>query len=221
IQVSSDEEFQKQNVWDSGDVKSADSIQVEYGGKPLQSDTTYFWRVRFRDTAGAQSPWSETATFSTGLLQPSDWHAKWITGGNLLRDSIDLKRPVRHARVFIAAAGYYELHIDGARIGNHVLDPAWTDYTKRVLYSTYDVTHSLHTGVNRIQALLGRAWYAKAFRQDPKLICQIQGEYDNGKPFLFTSDENWRAFKSPVVMDDIYNGETYDARLESPADDAG
>jgi len=221
IQVSREESFQKQNVWDSGDVKSTDSIQVEYGGKPLQSDTQYFWRVRFRDAGGAQSPWSETARFSTGLLQPDDWHAKWITGGNLLRSSIDLKRPIRRARIFIAAAGYYELHIDGARIGNHVLDPAWTDYSKRVLYSTYDVTHSFHAGANPIEVLLGRAWYSKAFNQEPKFICQIQGEYDNGKPFLFTSDESWRAFKSPVVMDDIYNGETYDARLEFPPGETG
>ena len=221
VQVSRDPKFQKQNVWDSGDVKSADSIQVEYQGQPLQSDTQYFWRVRFRDTAGAQSPWSEAATFSTGLQQPSDWHAKWITGGNLLRGSVDLKRAVKRARVFVAAAGYYELRINGERIGNHELDPAWTDYTKRVLYSTYDVTRALHAGENRLEALLGRAWYSKSLNQEPKFICQIQGEYDNGKPFLFATDENWRAFRGPVLMDDIYNGETYDARLESPADASG
>ncbi len=220
IQVSRDPEFRAANVWDSGNVNSADSIQVEYGGPPLRPDTSYFWRVRFRDKTGALSPWSPSATFSTGL-QPADWHAKWIGGGRLLRASLDLKGHIKRARVFIAAAGYYELHIDGGRIGDHVLDPAWTDYSKRVLYSTYDLTHALHPGANRIEVLLGRAWYSKTFNQEPKLICQIQGEYENGKPFLFISDENWLVYKSPIVMDDIYDGETYDARLESPPDEEG
>ncbi len=216
LQVSRTEKFSGSGTWDTGRVSSTDSSQVEYRGEPLSSDTTYFWRVRYWDEAGAESPWSSSATFSTGLLQPSDWKAKWIGGGTLLRTSIDLPHPVKRARIFIAAAGYYELHIDGARIGNRVLDPAWTDYRKRALYSTYDVTHNLQRGQNALAVLLGRAWYSKAYRAEPQLLCQLQGEYADGKPFFFVSDEKWQAFKSPIIMDDIYNGETYDARLERP-----
>lgn len=215
VQVSRDPRFQKEALWDSGEVDTPDTFQVEYKGPPLTSDTTYFWRARYRDASGAESPWSETANFSTGLFQTSDWKAKWITGGGLLRDFITLSKPVKHARLFVAATGYYEFHIDGSRIGDHVLDPAWTDYSKRVLYSAYDVTKDLHPGANTFQVLLGRAWYGKVSKQAPKLICQIQGEYENGKPFLFTSDENWRAYKTPITLDDIYDGETYDARLET------
>jgi alpha-L-rhamnosidase len=214
LEVSDNAKFAGSDVWDSGRVSGSDSIQIEYGGKPLTSDTAYFWRVRYWDANGEESPWSATATFSTGLLQASDWKAKWISGGNLLRNTLDLSKPVKRARVFIAATGYYELHINGQKIGNHVLDPAWTDYTKRVLYSTYDVTRHLERGHNAVAALLGRAWYGKANHAEPKLICELRGKYADGKPFLFVSDENWKSFKSPIVMDDIYDGETYDARLE-------
>ncbi|MBV8809222.1 MAG: family 78 glycoside hydrolase catalytic domain [Acidobacteriaceae bacterium] len=222
LQVSRDARF-KGVVWNSGEVNTPDTFQVEYKGPPLASDTTYLWRVRFRDANGAESPWSDTAEFSTGMLQSSDWKAKWITGSGLLRDFITLSKPVKRARLFVAASGYYEFHINDYRIGDHVLDPAWTDYSKRVLYSAYDVTKQLHSGGNTLRVLVGRAWYGKILRQAPKLICQIQGEYENGKPFLFTSDENWRAYKSPITLDDIYDGETYDARLETePAErDAG
>lgn len=220
VQVSRTPNFSGSPLWDSSKVSSSDSIQVEYKGQPLTSDTTYYWRVRYWDANGAESPWSDPATFSTGLLQPSDWKAKWVGGGNLLRKEFEIAKPVRRARMFIGAAGYYELHINGHRIGDHVLDPAWTEYNKRVLYSTYDVTQNLRQGRNAMAALLGRAWYSKSFHKDPVLICELRGEYTDGTPFLFASDQSWSAFKSPVLMDDIYNGETYDARLEKRGWDA-
>ncbi len=212
IQVSRDPEFRSNLAWDSGKVDSGDSIQVEYRGAALTSDTKYLWRVRYWDATGDASVWSEPASFSTGLLQPSDWKAHWIAGGNLLRTEVNVAHDVKQARIFIAATGYYELHINGTKIGNHVLDPAWTDYSKRVLYSAYTV--DLRRGPNAIAVLLGRAWYSKITNQPPKLICQIEAPSSSGKPLLITTDEHWRAFKSPITRDDIYDGETYDARLE-------
>lgn len=214
VQVSSNPRFETAMTWDSGKTSSDDSIQVAYSGKPLTSDTTYFWRIKYWDDAGAESPWSETALFGTGLLSASDWKAQWIFGGGLLRSGFQLTKPVRRARLFIAAAGYYELHLNGQKIGNHVLDPAWTEFNKRVLYATYDVAPSLKRGSNAIAVLLGRGWYGKATGAQPKLICQLQGTYEDGKPFSFVSDQNWTVGKSPILLDDIYNGETYDARLQ-------
>ena len=214
LQVSKDPQFTVGSVWATGKVTSPQSIQVEYKGQPLSSDTDYFWRVRYWDASGAESPWSETARFSTGLLEGSDWKAKWIGGGTLLRSDFNLKGRIRRARAFVAAQGYYELHINGQRIGHHVLDPAWTDYNKRVLYSTYDVTQNLMNGQNAVGVMLGKAWYGKTYGGAPRFICQIRREYGYGKPFTVVSDDNWQAFQSPVVGDDIYDGETYDARLE-------
>ncbi len=214
VQVASLPDLAKADAWDSGKVISGASNQVEYAGQPLISDHAYFWRVRYWHANGKESQWSRPATFSTGLLKPSDWKAQWITGGTLLRNAIDLAKPVKRARVFVAATGYYELHINGQRVGNRVLDPAWTDFTKRVLYSTYDVTSLVQPGFNSLAALLGRAWYGKMYDPTLKLILQLEGEYEDGTPFIFTSGADWRAMSSPIVMDDIYDGETYDARLE-------
>lgn len=216
LQVASNDEFEKADVWDSSKVNSPATTQVEYAGKPLASDHIYYWRVRSWDTAGNEGPWSAVAMFGTGLLNPSDWKAHWITGGGVLRNTIDLPKNVRRARVFVAATGYYELHMNGKRVGNRVLDPAWTDFSKRTLYSTYDVTANLKPGMNTMAALLGRAWYGKLNDPKPRLLLQLEGEYEDGSPFVYTSDADWRALKSPIVADDIYDGETYDARQEQP-----
>jgi alpha-L-rhamnosidase len=98
IQVARNALFAKELVWASGRIDSSESTQITYAGKPLTSDTDYFWRVRYWDRSGNASAWSETATFSTGLLTPADWSAKWITGGPLLRDTFDVAQPVRRAR---------------------------------------------------------------------------------------------------------------------------
>lgn len=216
IQVARRADLSGELVWDSNKTESPDSTQVEYKGTSLTSDTGYFWRVRYWDAQGSVSPWSASASFSTGLFQPSDWHAKWIAGGNELQRAFTIDKPVKRARVFVAAAGYYELYLNGKKVGDHVLDPAWTDYTKRILYSAYDVTDELKRGHNLLGAMLGRAWYSKAYNAPPKLILQLQGEYTDGQKFEIFSDSRWSAFDGPIVMDDIYNGETYDARLETP-----
>jgi alpha-L-rhamnosidase len=216
LQVASSEEFEKADVWDSGKVSSPATTQVEYAGKGLASDHIYYWRVRWWDRDGNEGPWSAVATFGTGLLKPSDWKAHWITGGGVLRNTIDLAKPVRRARVFVAATGYYELHLNGKRVGNRVLDPAWTDFSKRILYSTYDVTADLKPGMNTMAALLGRGWYGKLNDSKLRLLLQLQGEFEDGSPFVYTSDADWRALKSPIIADDIYDGETYDARREQP-----
>ncbi len=217
IQVAKRADFAAAPVWDSQQIQATTSSQVEYKGAALTSDSDYFWRLRYWDAQGTASPWSAAATFSTGMLQPADWHAQWITGGNMLRRAFDVEKPVKRARVFVAAAGYYELHLNGKKVGDRVLDPAWTDYAKRTLYSVYDVTHELQRGHNAVGAMLGRAWYGKAMNAAPKLICQLQGEYVDGKRFEIVTDARWQVLKSPVLMNDIYNGETYDARLELPA----
>jgi alpha-L-rhamnosidase len=200
-------------MWDSGKVNSADFTQMEYSGTPLTSDTDYNWRVKYWDGAGNVSPLSEPAFFNTGLLKPTDWKAQWITGGNLLTGTIDFEKPIRRARVFATAAGYYELSLNGKRIGSHVLDPAWTEFSKRLVYSVYDVTPELLQTANVFTVLLGRGWYGKDIKQQPRLLLQLQGEYTDGTPFVFGTGPDWPtwfAYPGPIKMDDIYDGETYE-----------
>jgi alpha-L-rhamnosidase len=199
-------------VWDSGKVNSAGFTQVEYAGKSLTSDTDYTWTVKYWDSAGASSVYSAPDKFSTGLLKPTDWKAEWITGGNLLSSSITLAKPVRRARVFVAAAGYYELHLNRHRVGGHMLDPAWTEFDKRMVYSVYDVSGQIANGENNIAALMGRGWWGKDRKQSPRLLLQLQGEYTDGTAFVFGTGPEWHSEPGPVKADDIYDGETYDAR---------
>ncbi|RLF14392.1 MAG: alpha-L-rhamnosidase, partial [Thermoprotei archaeon] len=202
------------NVWDSGVVESSDNFTV-YEGPELEGGREYYWRVRWWDSKGSASPWSRVARFVTAL-RPGDWRAKWITGGKLLRKEFELPAPVKRAFVHVVGLGYYELRINGRKVGDRVLDPPWTDYDKRVLYATYDVADYLKPGMNAIGIMLGRGRYIKAYGYDEvlKAILQMRVELVDGSVVEVVTDETWRAADGPVVYDDLYNGETYDATRE-------
>jgi alpha-L-rhamnosidase len=210
--------------WDSGKVASEEISQIVYAGRPLASNHTYYWKVRSWDAAGSVSPYSQPATFGMGLLSRQDWKAQWIGGGNVLRKEIRLPGPVVRARAYISALGYYELRINGHKVGSNVLDPAYTLYPKRVLYSTYDVTHLLKAGSNAIGAMLGGGWATlslphgfKGYYPAPALLLQIDVELQGSQRVtLVISDGTWKAAEGPILRDSVYNGEVYDARRETP-----
>jgi alpha-L-rhamnosidase len=189
-------------AWDSGKVASRATSQVEYAGRPLRSNRAYRWRVRWWDRDGRPSPYSETAIFHTGLFAAGDWKAQWIGGGNEFHKEFRLDAVPARARAFVSGMGNYELYFNGRRAGDHVLDPAWTDFDKRVLYSAYDVRALLRPGANRIEARvgIGRA-KERAFL--------LQLEMDGRR---VVTDATWSARQGPVVQDSIYDGEVYDAR---------
>ena len=223
------------DLWDSGKVKTDNTLQVPYDGKPLVSSQRCLWKVRVWDKQGKPSDWSEPASWEMGLLSPGDWHALWIgrttdTNYNpapLLRTTFPLSGRVKQARVYICGLGYYELHLNGKRIGDHLLDPGYTRYDKRDLYVTYDVTDALRRGKNAIGVMLGTGWYdvhTKAvwnfhlapWRAAPKLLLQLQIEYSDGRTETIVSDSRWTTSTGPIRFDSIYGGETYDARDEKP-----
>ena len=213
------------DAWDSGKVASSDSIQVVYAGKPLESGKTYYWKVRYWDTAGNASPYSAVAQFEMGLLSRNEWKGQWIEG-DMLRKEVILDGKIVRARAYVTALGYYELRINGEKVGRNVLDPAWTTYPKRVLYTTYDVTRRLRSGKNALGAMLGGGWATLGERFfDPEvgpyykaaaLLLQINIELEGGKTVSLASDGSWKASKGPIVSDSVYDGEVYDARREIP-----
>lgn len=73
------------DLWDSGRVDSAAQLQIPYAGRPLRTGEQVFWQVRVWDAAGETGPWSEPAKWTTGVVPPADWQAKWITDPELLR----------------------------------------------------------------------------------------------------------------------------------------
>ena len=153
-------------LWDSGKVRS-DSMRAEYP-LPLSSRQRVCWEVTLwdeTDTPGEPAG----AVFETGLLSPADFHAAWITGNYRpnpkKRYPVDCFRKcfrlesVASARLYITACGLYEARINGARVGNFVLAPGHTDYTRRIQLQTYDVTPLLRTGENQLTAELADGWY--------------------------------------------------------------
>jgi alpha-L-rhamnosidase len=235
ILVAGSEAALKKNqgeLWDSGKVTSDDTAQIYYAGQPLVSRQQAFWKVRVWDQSGAVSE-SKLAGWEMGLLQPADWGAKWIarttdTNSNpapLLRRAFKLDGKIKQARAYICGLGYYELYLNGGKVGDHILDPGYTRYDRRALYVTYDVTDQLKRGGNAVGVILGSGWFnchTKAvwnfheapWRAAPKLLLHLRVDYTDGRTETIVSDESWQCATGPIVFDSIYGGETYDARLE-------
>jgi alpha-L-rhamnosidase len=211
VLVSSDPAAAAGDIWDSGKVTSSRSTQVVYAGKALESGKTYFWKIKYWDKDGKESPWSDAARFDTGLFDRSEWKGSWIGGKNQLRKEFALNGRVKRARAYVCGLGYHELRVNGRKAGGHVLDPGWTTYDKRVLYVTYDVTNALRQGPNAVGAVLGNGKYGSR-----ALLVQINLELEEGTRTSVVSDPSWKAANGPILEDSVYNGETYDARLETP-----
>lgn len=138
---------------------------------------------------------------------------------NLLRKSFRLNKKIANARVYVSGLGYYELRINGEKIGDHELDPGWTDYKKSTIYSTYDVTKLLKTGDNAIGMMLGHGHYAGfglSYGNSIRMILQMNISFADGSQMQVVSDDSWKTVSGPILADHIFHGETYDARLERP-----
>lgn len=173
-------------LWDTGKVTSTRSSHIIYQGKPLTSNTKYYWKVRVWGKHGNSCDFSPVQSFTTALLKPEDWQAQWIGLGEspavtsgfgvyvssgqapeievdvrslLLRKSVELSRPVKSARVFVTGLGYYELYFNGQKVGQQVLNPAKTFYRKQVLYDVFDVTEMLADSQLGIGLHLGNGWF--------------------------------------------------------------
>jgi alpha-L-rhamnosidase len=227
-------------AWDSGRVPSGESIHRVYAGVPLVSRARYVWQVQVWDDQGRTSGWSEPAWWEMGLLAPSDWRAQWIEPGlaedtatsppaPMLRRAFRLEKAVRSARAYVTSHGLYEVHLNGKRASDDVLTPGWTSYNKRLQYQTYDVTGMLQRGENAVGVVLGNGWYRgnigfskqrNMYGEKLALLLQIDVTYADGSRTTIASDGSWRAATGPILMSEIYHGETYDARLEKAGWDA-
>ncbi len=235
------------DVWDSGEVKTDQTLNVSYHGAKLANLTTYYWKVRSWDQKGTPSPWSKTAQWTTSL---EDWKAQWIEKpvkqtfapvdpfdddpAPLLRKSFHLTKPVAKAILSIAGLGYFEPRLNGKKVGDHHLDPGWTDFSKRVSYSTFDVTKQLKPGENVLGAMLGngffnplplKMWGHLNLREhlaigNPRLIAQLEVQYEDGTKEHVITDPSWQTADGPVIRNSVYLGEVYDARAEQNGWDA-
>jgi alpha-L-rhamnosidase len=218
-------------------VESGQSVLVPWPFEPLSSRERLSVRVRIWGTDGSASSWSAPYQVEAGLFRPDDWTAQFMTPGweedssrpqpsPMLRREFSVKGGLAKARLYVTALGVYEAQINGQRVGDHVLDPGWTSYNHRLLYQTYDVTPMLREGQNAIGAILGDGWYRGRlgfgggrrgiYGDRLALLAQLEITYEDGSTDRIVTDESWRAATGPILSSDIYDGETYDARLERP-----
>lgn len=217
-------------VWQTGKVDSDQSVHVPYTGPTLMSEQRYYWQVRVWDQNGKASAWSKVNYWQMGLLNPSDWKAKWVATDHpdtlhspMFRKTVSLQKRITSATAYITARGVYEATINGKRVGDAYFTPGWTSYRHRLQYQAYDVTSLLSEGTNTLGVVLGGGWYRGSiskngdtywYGDDLSMLLQLTVRYHDGTTEVIGSDETWRYSYGPIVYSDIYNGEVYDARLE-------
>lgn len=210
----------KGDAWSSGKIVSNRQTGVEYSGIPLTSQTQYWWKVRTYDKDDQQGDWSDIATFETGMYNRTDWKAKLISDTiKMARIEFNLpkRKTISKARAYITSDGYYELRVNGNKIGNHVIDPLATEVDKLLLYNTFDITHHLKNGKTNAAGIMLGGFVLQKRSEKVKVFCQIEVWFTDGTKQTITSDESWKVLdKGPVISQHIFDGEKYDAREELP-----
>jgi alpha-L-rhamnosidase len=228
ILVGCDSDFE-QIIFDSGKVDGPIIDSLAY--RPpisLIPRTRYFWKVRiWGETESAESgtAWFETAKMDEG------WQAVWITPDwednrkhPIVYRHFDLpSRPVT-ARAYICGLGLYHFELNGQKVGNEYFTPYCNAYDQWIQYQTFDVTDQLMVGSNLVSVMLGNGWYkgryganggAVGFYGDRfALICEMHITLEDGNELIVVTDPSWTAQPSPVIESDIFDGETYDARIK-------
>jgi alpha-L-rhamnosidase len=211
------------------------AIHVEFTeGDPLVIVTDAKWRASASGPAGWEKPefndsaWSAAAVLGSYGMGPwgqvcSDNEYRHLPA-RMLRHDFQLAKKVARATAYVCGLGFFELHLNGRKVGDHVMDPGLTRYDRCVLYLCFDVTEQLRKGTNAVGIILGNArFFAPRIRVPvpfaqfgyPKLLFQMEVEYADGSRACLVSDEQWRLTdRGPIRANNEYDGEEYDARLE-------
>ncbi|MCX6224746.1 MAG: family 78 glycoside hydrolase catalytic domain [Bacteroidia bacterium] len=196
------------DLWDSGKSGFSNSILVPYGGNPLHPGMACYWKVRIWDEKGDVSPWSPVAEFSIGLLSPEDWQASYIgfpTEAGYrecpqLMKSFDLEETGRRMLLHVNSLGYHEAWLNGQKIGDGVLAPAVSQFTKRSRVITYDVTSLLKKGRNNLMLWLGSGWYTQGLpgvsNNGPLVKARLECPTGDGSNVILVTDDTWQGRKS-------------------------
>ncbi len=198
----------KASFWNLGKVESNASIYVPYQGQKLNSGTSAWWKVRVWDEAGNDSGWSEPVRFSVGLLTENDWQAKYITFNTengyrecpQLYSTFEADETDSNYFLHINSLGYHEVFLNGKKVGNGLLAPAVSQFDKRSLINTYDVSAYLKKGKNEIILWLAGGWYTEGLpgvaNNGPVVRAQLEKVENYHREVILATDENWQGRKS-------------------------
>lgn len=216
------------DCWDSGLLDTDRSDNLVYAGKPLAGASLYWVRVEVQSSDGCTA--QADSHFETALYN-ENFTAKWIAQPRpragwapYLRRGFRIEKPVERARIYACGLGYGEVWLNGGRITDNVLEPMITNYEKLVEYAACDVTKLLHPGENAVGMVLGCGFYNQdrvwcdgtLFYGAARGLLELRVWYADGTCEAVVTDENWQCDYSPITLNNVYGGETYDARLEQP-----
>jgi alpha-L-rhamnosidase len=219
--------FWKVKIWDEkGDASSwseVQNFQMALMNKENWGDSK--WITLNKDTR--TSPY-QFRDYKTGRMgnQP----AKKVNGfpASYFRNELEIDKKIEDAQVYVCGLGYYELYLNGEKVGDHVLDPAPSNYDKQAYYVNYDITEQLKSGKNAFGIIVGNGFYGQniSWSRDPEsnkkgvsygpptVRCLVKLNYTDGTSADFYTDENWKEATGPIVFNNIYGGDTYDANYE-------
>jgi alpha-L-rhamnosidase len=237
----------KADLWDSGKTPAGREPGLVYGGSPPAPGTTCHWKVRWWGKGDEPSPWSEPASFEVAPTAPDHWQgAKWMDDGKenptedadfykpdpapLMRREFSIGKPISRARLHIAGIGLCLPSLNGKNLDDHVFDPPWTNFDKRILFRTHDVTSLLKEGGNCLGIELGNGWFNplplrmwghRNIRGSlplgrPRAVALLVIDHPDGTSTTVTSGSGWKTTEGPTLRNSIYLGEHRDARLDLP-----
>ena len=184
---------------------SAQEVQSMTGNNPGADPSLVGW-------------WPLDGTLKNSITGSDSRAVGGTASAPLLRKELQVTKKIKRARAYISGIGWYELYINGKKVGDHVLDPATSDYHKRTLYVTYDITDLLNPGANALGVMLGNGWFCEPGRlkygDAPTLLMHASIEYADGSSTNITTDSTWKSAAGPITFNNIYGGEGYDARRE-------
>jgi alpha-L-rhamnosidase len=246
------------DLWDSGKVGVGNEVMEEtltsrldkipglrYAGQALKAGTRAHWQVRWWNAKDQVSPWSQIATWEVAPSSVADWQgARWMDDGKpiptqdedfykpdpapLMRHEFTVSKPIAKARLHFAGLGLGLANVNGSPVSDQVFDPAWTNFDKRILFRTHDVTDHLQEGENCLALMLGNGWYNplplkmwgnRNIRDSlplgcPRAIALLVIDHPDGTNTTVKSGEGWKMAEGPTVRNSIYLGEERDARLD-------
>jgi alpha-L-rhamnosidase len=224
------------NIYESKKINSVDNI-IYIKDLALKPETEYTVTIML---------WSEFESFSKSTKFRTaifgDFSGKWISNGQRLENELDyykdnrnclirkifsIAENINEAFLYIVGLGYYNVYINGRKVGKAELNTDWTKYSKCIYYDVYEVSKYLNIGENIISVELGNGWYnpspIKLFGKynlrdildigEPKLIADLRININNNKKLIIATDESWEVAKGPYVFNNIYLGEKFDSRL--------